>query len=576
MHKSFFKAILFCVTAALFVSCDKDFNEIGSDIVDNDHYGFEMYDDASVVAYNQRIGAVQTNKTTSSTVNLPVNTLGYYSHHVFGKTTASFVTQLELATVNPTFGINPVIKNVVLTIPYFSHLDDTNDDGSHTYILDSLRGSEKIKLSVYASNYYLRDLDPATGFQESQKYYSDQTPDFDANIDATPVSVRLNDSVVPGAGVQSQNNQFFFDPAEIVTYKTVDGAQEVDKRIPPQMQLSLNKAFFQNKIFGSGAAGNLVNNNLFKEYFRGLYFKAEATGQQGSMAQLNFKQGKVTITYMVNTSSTDTTPIEKTFVLNMAGNTVNVFENQDNPNYVNAVTNTDPVNGDQKLYVKGGQGSMAVIDLFGKTDNYSTYVDDDNDSTTPKVPSGAANGVPDQLDYIRSEGWLINDAMLTFWIDRSSDAMAATVPELNRIYLYDLTNNRPLVDYYTDVSTYGSDPKRNKDIHGGILIKDTVLPVANRRGLKYSIRITNHIKNLVKDFSPNDSTNVRLGLVVTESINNVSNAKLKTPILSGGTIIDRVPAASVGNPLGTVLYGSHPAVAEDKRLKLVIYYTKPN
>jgi hypothetical protein len=568
MHNSFFKTVLFCVTMALFVSCDKDFNEIGSDIVDNEHYGFDKDSLSTVVAYNLKLGAVQTNKTTTSGTNLLINALGFYNNNVFGKTTANFVTQLELAVANPTIGNNPVIKNVELTVPYFSKIDETDADGNHTYVLDSIRGDSKIKLSVYASNYYLRDLDPATGFVEQQKYYSDQAADFEANIDPTPVNIRLNDSAVP-----SQNDEFFFDPAEIVTTETVDGNEEIT-RTPPQMQLRLNRAFFQNKIFGAGAAGNLVNNNVFKEYLRGLYFKAEATSDQGSLAQLNFKQGKVTITYMVDKSATDHTRVEKTLVLNLAGNTVNVFENQDNPAYLSAVANADPVNGDEKLYLKGGPGSMAVIDLFGKTDNYATYIDNDDDPTTPKEPSGTANGVPDQLDYIRSEGWLINEANLTFYIDNGTNGEGGMTgaPEPSRIYLYDLNNNRPLVDYYTDGTTFSGDPKLNKYIHGGIIERDV-----NDRGVKYRIKITNHIKNLVKDFSPQaDSINVRLGLVVTESINNVSNARLRTSILSGGSTIDRIPAAAAGNPLGTIIYGSHPSVAEDKRLKLVIYYTKPN
>jgi hypothetical protein len=33
---------------------------------------------------------------------------------------------------------------------------------------------------------------------------------------------------------------------------------------------------------------------------------------------------------------------------------------------------------------------------------------------------------------------------------------------------------------------------------------------------------------------------------------------------------------SVMSPLGTILYGSSPSVPDDKRLKLEIYYTKPN
>jgi hypothetical protein len=82
------------------------------------------------------------------------------------------------------------------------------------------------------------------------------------------------------------------------------------------------------------------------------------------------------------------------------------------------------------------------------------------------------------------------------------------------------------------------------------------------------VRITNHLRNLIN----NDSTNVRLGLAVTESINNVAFSKLKTP----NTNAVSAPSMSVANPLGTILYGSHPSVPEEKRLKIQIYYTKPD
>ena len=76
------------------------------------------------------------------------------------------------------------------------------------------------------------------------------------------------------------------------------------------------------------------------------------------------------------------------------------------------------------------------------------------------------------------------------------------------------------------------------------------------------------MRNLIN----NDSTNVRLGLSVTESINNVAFSKLKTP---NANVIS-APSMSVANPLGTILYGSHSSVPEDKRLKIQIYYTKPD
>ena len=68
-------------------------------------------------------------------------------------------------------------------------------------------------------------------------------------------------------------------------------------------------------------------------------------------------------------------------------------------------------------------------------------------------------------------------------------------------------------------------------------------------------------------FKNPDSTNVRLGLVVTESIAIVDNYETKNQTASG---LKKVPLASVLNPLGTVLYGSKSSVPLDKRLKLEI------
>jgi hypothetical protein len=115
-----------------------------------------------------------------------------------------------------------------------------------------------------------------------------------------------------------------------------------------------------------------------------------------------------------------------------------------------------------------------------------------------------------------------------------------------------------------------------KSIHDGIIQKEGAL------GIKYRIRITNHIRNLIRK----DSTNVRLGLSVTEAITLTGNVRLKNPQMISGALsqlpkfkIDRIPAASLLNPLGTILYGNNivPSSPDyDKRVKLEIYYTKPN
>jgi len=231
--------------------------------------------------------------------------------------------------------------------------------------------------------------------------------------------------------------------------------------------------------------------------------------------------------------------------------------------------------GDRRLWLKGGAGSMAIINLFNGADTYG-YDDDCNaetedDINIPNEMCPTPNGIPDELDEMRHEKWLINDASLTFYVAGEQQ----TEKPAYRIYLYDLKNKRPLADHAYDVSTVTGSPQLNKFVHGGIYVPGKT---------RYTVRLTNHIRNLVNQGV--DSTNVQLGLVVTESINYTYNMRLKTP---PNTTIDRVPAASVVSQRGVVLYGTdnqdgsipagNPSNPDDpenpnKQLRLKIYYTK--
>ena len=135
--------------------------------------------------------------------------------------------------------------------------------------------------------------------------------------------------------------------------------------------------------------------------------------------------------------------------------------------------------------------------------------------------NGGPNGIPDELDKLRANKWLINEANLVFYIDQTAMANADYEPQ--RVYLFDATKNKPLLDYYADISL-GSNAKLNKYIHGGIIQKDS-----DGKGTKYKIRITDYINNVLNGTNPNNNGNSRLGLIVTENINLVTNAFLKTP-----------------------------------------------
>lgn len=596
-RNSFLKQILLgLITTVFFVSCDKDYNEIGTNIVGDDHFGFDKYTEASIKAYNQKFGPIASS-------NLDINALGIYNNAAFGKTVASFVTQLELDAENPTFTTidnAPVIDSVIMNVPYFSTLKSTSSTGTKIYELDSVFGVDfsKIKLGIYESGYYLRDLDPSEQFGGQQVFYTDKN----AEIDSYKIGQNINNAVD-----FAENDQFFFSPAE-VKEKTLDINDDVKiTRTVPAMRMHLDNAFFTAKILNA-PSGQLFNNNIFKNYMRGLYFKVENSGANpGNMAMLNFKKGTITIYYkqdkqILDDPSTTTVNEEaverlaKTLVLKMTGNTVSLLDNSnEDTNYLNFINNPDTTLGDERLYLKGGEGSMAVIDIFGITDiigltrnpTYNSnlpasmtnpkFILDPNynseqpiSATNPKYLNTGPNGISDEIDNIKANDWLINEANLTFYVDKSK--MTNTI-EPERIFLFDLTNKRPLMDYAFDNTTNTVNPKRNKTTFGGIIEKETV---AEGNRTKYKVRITNHVRNLIMK----DSTNVRLGLSVTENINNVDMSKLKTPNAS----TNKAPKMSVVSPQGTILYGtkssaSFPTVDEnnkENRLKLEIYYTKPD
>ncbi|MDQ6471252.1 DUF4270 domain-containing protein [Flavobacterium sp. LHD-80] len=534
-NTSFIKKILIAATVVFLYSCDRDFNAIGDELIGDNHFDLtpEKYD---VLAYNQEITPIQSN-------GLATNALGIYDNPVLGTTTGNYATQVALSEYAPTIGEGAVIDSVYISVPYFSHVTATDaTTGKRTYELDSIFGpaNGKLDLSIHESGVQMRSSFFDNGTQLPQLYYTDENTTFDTY----KIGAKLNDS-----NDEKQNTKFFFNNAEI-TDKTVDtNGKATLTKVAPQMRLMLNKQFFMDKIL-KAPAEKLANATVFQDWFRGLYFKVERSGTEpANLALIDFaREGKITIKYKAKTAITtdpDTTMEDKSIIINLTGATASLQQDAKSTAYANAIAdaNINRTEGDESLYIKGGQGSVAVIEL---------------------------NGFAAKLAEIRTKNWLVNEANLVFNID--SDKMAVKgagnvqADEPKRVYLYDLTNNVPLIDYSDGTSgSLANDPKATKYVFGGIINVDAT----TKRGKSYKIRITNHIRNLIKDAT---AVNVKLGLVVTEDIGVITSNKLKLK----NSVISEAPRGSVMGPLGTILYGGKSSVADDKRLRLEIYYTKPN
>ncbi len=619
-RKGMFPIVLGLVlTMGFFSSCEEDLTTIGDGLVGAEAFTAEkqVFD---VFAYNRNIDAVRTNKLTSYQ-------LGRYNDPVFGNTQGSVTTQLQLSTYNPAFGLfsqdtenesdadaivttiveNETVKEVYLYIPYFpsgtardrdadgvedefddapddpendsdgdgvsntserisgtdpldsssvdANLDGKNDSDDVTIIannfakkieLDSIYGAidAPFKLKVEHSTYFLRDLDPNSNFQEAQSYFSSQqfSPDFVSDV--------LYDSEVSGELVIDDNEILI---AQEDDEETVDIDESLTfEKLNPGIRVPLDNQFFQDYILDKEGSSELFTASNFTTFLRGIHLSLNSDDPEGLMLLLDFRQANIVLTYTHDSYDSESTGddniaiLEKDFRINLIssaanlapinGNAVNTLNNDDYPSAITEALDT----GDNasRIYVKGGAGIFTEINLF-----------------EPE------NGL-DIVNQIKAENWIINEANLVFYIDRDQLDMVGGTIEPPRLYLYNTETNAPLYNPATERSV-------SENLFGRYLNYDGVIEKSGDDGIKYTVKITEHINSIII----RDAENATLGLTLTTNILTTTGANA---MLSSGEE-SFIPVTSVLTPLGTVLYGSNiPDTDPDfeKRLKLEISYTK--
>jgi Domain of unknown function (DUF4270) len=558
---NFTSVILFLILS--FVACDKDFSSLESDVLGEENNNFTTGSFmSSIVAYNKKLDSLQIN-------NLPSTVLGVFNDPAFGQTTASIVTQISPMAFGPDFGDNAVLDSVILNIPYYSKAIIA--DSTYT-ISDSLYGSDPIKLSVYKNNYFLRDFDPNASTITQQNYYSKANGSINTtdNFAVTQNSIINFDSY---RGELLKDTIFTPSNKKIVSVTFDDSGKKIRTKSAPALRLKLDSLFWANNIINKEGSPELSNENNFKNYFRGLYLKAEAVNGKGNLVFLNMASTDAKITlYYSRDGDVDGERTHDNYIFNFAStssiniNRLNTFIN--NYNTI-PLTNGNKILGDEKLYLKGTEGSMGVVDLF------AGMVECDNeDGTTSLVTAlecfkktyrkldGNGNYLP-PVNGSYALKKLINEAHLIIYEDEGITIPSADYHKYDRIYAYDIENNSPTIDYTQDPISSTTDPFNSKYISLGQRI------VTNGVA-KYKIRITQHLMNILT--SSTDLTNTKLGLVLSTNVNLTNNSK----ILNSNDVVTGVPSASIITPRGTILYGTNQNVPDNRKMKLEIFFTKPN
>jgi hypothetical protein len=538
-------SIVLVVLFSIFIACEKDFASIDSDIINEDTAtNFNTTSESfNVITYNDALGPVQTN-------SLGVNSLGIYDDPNYGRTSANVVTQVTSGLINPTFGENVVLDSVVLTLSYFSTTVGISEDNIIDFELDSIlpRGDEysPIKLSIYENNYFLRDFDPNAEFNTTQNYFSNKSASN---------SELINDSELEGTLLHVEDELIISDESIILT----DGDEEnptVTETLTPSIRIKFdNLAYWKDKILDQEGSPVLSNANNFNNYFRGIYFKAETINNDGSMlilsfAEQNVNNANITLYYSLD-SSTEGERDQETYMLTFGPNRVTFLEN----NFNTPLTDGDEINGDSRLFLKGGEGSVASISLFN---GENSDADDNMDNTFESWRRQFVNLNEDGT--FESSKRLVNEANLVFYVDPAM----VNGEEPDRVYLYDRNNNIPLVDYFTDLAI-SENPGSSIQNHLGVLEREGDEPTG--QGIRYKMKITSHINNLLIQ----DSTNVKLGLSISANVNLEGTVPQRSQQVSNG-ITNNVPVSSIISPRGTILHGSN-SEDENKRVFLEIFYT---
>lgn len=516
------------LVALLFVSCDSEYNTIGTGLVNEDHFQLIEDFDSELATTQINFGKLSPQSLPIQTDNLSYNTLGYYKHPVYGGVTANIISQVALSEYGKDFGENPVITKVVLSVPYFSTITDTDFDTEvSTYDLDSVYTTDAatINLKMYRSEYFLNDFD-ASG--EAQKYYSD------GSNNTLPTLPGIEDALL-------YENVGFTPSADEISYDELDDEGESETiRLSPRLRddssvtgTNLDIADFDWLIDPANETA-LISASNFKEFYRGIYLKATSETAEGVLLGLDLSQAEIEVFYTYDDPEGGADPLESSIKILFSGKKVNTFHN---------TFAYPPVDG--SVYLNGGQGAMMAIDLF-------TGPDSDND------------GVSDKFEALKNGDILINEASLEFYVDQSTPMGGEHEPE--RVFLYDMKNNRALLDYQFDV-TSNSDTNLTQLNHLGRL--ERVDSNVDGLGVKYKIRITEHITDLIR----NDSTNVKLGLAVTNNVLAVGVSDVKDFETITGGLPESIFSSSVNSHRGTVLY-NEDAADDDKKLKLRIYYTE--
>ena len=554
------------------ISCEKDFNDIGSDVVNNDKFTSGEFD------LEIRITSPDTddyNLTSVRADNLGASIseywLGGYKTDDYKDVNASIIAQLEyrkflkLADVKPAVENEEIdsvyhLDNVVLKLPYVGVVEgrseeEVNANAARKYKINNFVGdtTKVMILKVFQNTTFLTTLDPDNTAEGNM---------FESNFSYGYNAAELLNADIGG---------YAYKPSRADTIhrylRTYDGTKTVKDSLmlsdgKPFIHIELDKAKMKALIWdklGTVDEPDFADNDAFQNYFRGLVIMVEDV--DGALMPINLTgngdRGSLEFFYTISRYE----KVEGQSNLQFKDSVPSIlsynFSGIRNSKYVMGTKSTNTP--DKSIAVQGTAGTMAKIEVLGL--NLTTLPDDhdlrgdfDNNNIDDLVELDEDdNGYLslEELEKLRSSkkgGLLITDALLETYVNQTIDKDTMAVPQ--RLYIYQNKIEGASVE-----PTHLSDSYEEVNVFGGNLTNANKLPE------KYSFRITDYFSDLL-----DGTTNEYDSPLVLKVYNPTDQAVINNSL-------DLEVKTYNWNPRGVTLL-NEDATHGEKRAKIKISYSR--
>lgn len=549
--KHTYVGVLFLSLAGI-VSCEKDFTDIGTGVISNTEFST-----GEVVL---EVEIIQNNITSVRADNISLNTLeeywlGVYNTPYAEKIEAGFVSQLSLpsdlvvseASINDTTTVYSLDK-VILKIPYTSVFVSKEADGKSKFRLDSILGNPSIptELEVYRNGTFINRLDPADPSKENS---------FSSDF------VYQEEELLTAAGFtfkpSAVDTVFYFNRADrSIALNSATSIQDTLKLstasslAAPFLAIPLDLDEMKRLFWDKFEDPDFSSSAEFQTYFKGIIIKTK--GADGALVPINLaSESTPSIDFFYaktilkgsdvieNTTSTYSFPLSNarssTYTMSPASMSV--------PN--------------ENFIIQGTAGASATVKILGVNllelensnplDPILEYKDKDvnNDGFLDLEELASLT------DEINQEGLLVNDALLTFYVNTVASPDADILPQKLLIYKNIEMNGRVtpthIEDSYTEFASFG----------GGLLLDEDGTPE------RYNFKVTDYISNLL------DGTNDDLPTLELKVFNKVTDL----PVNGSGALDVSVKTYN-WNPRAVLLLNGDNTTNGVKKAQLKISYTE--